>query len=297
MSSTLHDLALFPGDLAPARSFFVGIDSDGCVFDTMELKQRTCFCPNFIDSFGLQAVSGYAREAWEFVNLHSRTRGCNRYEAVLRTLELLREHPGIKSSPVALPKLAGLATWLQHEPSPGLTTLRAELDRTGSAELELVYLWSIAVDEAIGKSAGSVPPFPLVRESLEAMRGSADIMVISQTPSETLRRDWAQHGLDGLVRHIAGQEAGTKSGQLRLATEGMYSPDRILMIGDAPGDLEAARRNGALFYPIQPGNEVESWRRFHDEALGRFFEGSFTMKYQEMLLEEFSVQYPSARSV
>lgn len=27
-------------DLAPARGFFVGIDSDGCAFDTMEIKHK-----------------------------------------------------------------------------------------------------------------------------------------------------------------------------------------------------------------------------------------------------------------
>ena len=45
---------------------------------------------------------------------------------------------------------------------------------------------------------------------------------------------------------------------------------RILMIGDAPGDLKAARANGALFYPINPGAEDLSWKRFHDEAFDRF---------------------------
>ena len=58
-----------PGTLP---DFFVGIDSDGCVFDTMEIKHKECFCPNVIKHWGLQAVSKYAREAAEFVNLYSR---------------------------------------------------------------------------------------------------------------------------------------------------------------------------------------------------------------------------------
>lgn len=33
------------------------------------------------------------------------------------------------------------------------------------------------------------------------------------------------------------------------------------MIGDAPGDLKAARGNGALFFPVNPGDEEESWKR------------------------------------
>ena len=35
--------------LKPEKEFFIGIDSDGCAFDTMEIKQKECFCPNFIN--------------------------------------------------------------------------------------------------------------------------------------------------------------------------------------------------------------------------------------------------------
>jgi len=35
-------------DLEPKFDFFVGIDSDGCAFDTMEIKHKECFCPNII---------------------------------------------------------------------------------------------------------------------------------------------------------------------------------------------------------------------------------------------------------
>ena len=51
-------------DLKPEHKFFIGIDSDGCAFDTMEPKHKECFCPVFIWKFGLAAVSKYAREAW-----------------------------------------------------------------------------------------------------------------------------------------------------------------------------------------------------------------------------------------
>lgn len=37
------------------HDFFIGYDSDGCIFDTMEIKQKECFCPNFIKRFVLQA--------------------------------------------------------------------------------------------------------------------------------------------------------------------------------------------------------------------------------------------------
>ena len=41
----------------PKHEFLVGIDSDGCAFDTMELKHKECFIPNTINYWGLQGVS------------------------------------------------------------------------------------------------------------------------------------------------------------------------------------------------------------------------------------------------
>ena len=41
-------------DLVPQHEFFIGIDSDGCAFDTMELKHKECFAPNTIKHWSLQ---------------------------------------------------------------------------------------------------------------------------------------------------------------------------------------------------------------------------------------------------
>ncbi len=67
---------------------------------------------------------------------------------------------------------------------------------------------------------------------------------------------------------IAGQEMGKKADHLRLAAAGKYPADHVLMIGDAPGDLKAARANGFLFFPVNPGAEDASWQRFFEEAMG-----------------------------
>ena len=69
-------------DFSPKHDYLVGIDSDGCAFDTMELKHKECFIPNIINYYNLQGVSKYAREAAEFVNLYSKSRGINRFPAL-----------------------------------------------------------------------------------------------------------------------------------------------------------------------------------------------------------------------
>ncbi len=91
---------------------------------------------------------------------------------------------------------------------------------------------------------------------------------------------------------IAGQEYGTKTQHLAAAAAGRYAPDHILMIGDAPGDLKAARANHALFYPINPGDEETSWERFYNEAMARFFAGTYAGDYEAALIAEFDRRLP-----
>ena len=44
-------------ELTPEHEFFAGIDSDGCVFDTMEVKQKEFFIPLALRHFNLFQVS------------------------------------------------------------------------------------------------------------------------------------------------------------------------------------------------------------------------------------------------
>src|SRR5213082_3554153 len=110
-------------DFKPSKEFFIGLDSDGCVFDSMEIKHKECFTPMFIKYFKLQAVSKYAREVWEFVNLYSRTRGANRFPALSRSLNLLRERPEVKARGVQLADTKALEEWVARETRLGNATL------------------------------------------------------------------------------------------------------------------------------------------------------------------------------
>ena len=92
---------------------------------------------------------------------------------------------------------------------------------------------------------------------------------------------------------IAGQEMGTKKEHLAFSAVGKYKSDRILMIGDAPGDMKAARANNALFYPINPGNEDISWERFYNEAFDKFINGEYAGDYEKSLIDEFDKYLPS----
>lgn len=278
-------------ELKPQKEFFIGIDSDGCVFDTMEIKHKECFTPMFIKHFRLQAASKYAREVWEFVNLYSKTRGINRFPALVRSLHLCREWKEIQARGVKIMDTSALEEWIKRETKLGNPALKKEIEN-GNSALKPVLEWSIEVNKFIEEIVYGVPPFPYFREALLKMIKNADVMVVSQTPTEALIREWQEHNIAKYTRIIAGQELGTKSDHIRLAASGKYGQNKILIIGDAPGDFKAAKANNALFYPIIPGKEEASWQRFFNEGLERFFEGDFAGDYESSLIKEFETSLP-----
>lgn len=277
-------------DFTPKHDYLVGIDSDGCAFDTMELKHKECFIPNIVNYMELQGVSKYAREAAEFVNLYSKSRGINRFPALVEVLEWLQKRPEVKARGVKITIAQSLRDWIGRETKLGNPALEKEVARTGDAELKHILAWSTAVNQAVAKMVRGVPPFPFVRESLEKLGGKADCMVVSATPGEALRREWEEHDLAPYVVAICGQEVGTKREHLQVAAK--YPAGHVLMVGDAPGDYKAAMANRALFFPVNPGAEEASWKRFYEEAIDRFLSGTFDSQYQQELLDEFDSYLP-----
>jgi phosphoglycolate phosphatase-like HAD superfamily hydrolase len=283
-------------NLKKEHEFFIGFDSDGCIFDTMEIKQKECFCPNFVNFFGMQAASKYAREVWEFVNLYSKTRGCNRFPAVQRALQLLRERQEIKARGIAVPLMNELDQWLVEETKLGNPALKAKVAANPTEQMKTLLAWSLAVNDAITDMVHGIPPFPGVKEVLASAAPVADMIVVSQTPLEALTREWEENKIDHYLKLICGQEHGTKTEHLRYVTKDKYAPDKVLMVGDAPGDQKAAQSNGVLFFPIIPGREEQCWAELNREGLQRFFKGTFGGVYQEALLREFDLALPEKPS-
>jgi phosphoglycolate phosphatase-like HAD superfamily hydrolase len=279
--------------LKVAHGFFVGIDSDGCAFDTMEIKQKECFIPNTCYYWHLQAVATMAREVGEFVNLYSQWRGNNRFVALVKVFDLLAERPEAIERGYKPPDLRPLRDWFARETVLSNATLKKELQESHDPILKQTLDWSMAINRAVKRIVHHVPPFPHVRESLERIRSKADIMVVSATPAEALKREWAEHDLARYAMIIAGQEMGSKKEHLQHAAVGKYELDKTLMIGDALGDYQAAEANDVLYYPINPGHESDSWQRFHDEAFDKFLAGTFKGAYQDELFAEFKQYLPS----
>lgn len=274
------------------KDFLIGIDSDGCAFDSMEIKHKECFIPMFIKYFGLQAVSKYARQAAEFSNLYSKSRGLNRFVSYVEALDLLEDWPEVQKRGAGIPKMQGVRDWVAREDKLGNPKLKEAVAESGDADLKQALDWSLAVNEFIADMVHGVPPFPGVREALEKMNESADCIVCSATPNEALEKEWDEHNIGQYVQSICGQEAGSKKESLTRCLEHGYELDKMLMIGDAPGDMNAAKAVGCLYYPINPGAEEASWERFNNEALGKFLDGTYAGEYEAKVIAEFEGYLP-----
>ena len=197
------------------NDFLVGIDSDGCAFDTMELKHKECFIPCIIHHWGLKGISKYAREAAEFVNLYSKSRGVNRFPALIEVFKLLQKRPEVvaRGAKIEIPEI--LVEWMNKETKLGNAALAKYVEETGDPLMKKTLAWSLDVNETVDKIVGEgVPPFPMVRESLEKLQGKADVLVVSATPQAALQKEWANQGLLPFVQSICGQEVGTKKESL-----------------------------------------------------------------------------------
>ena len=147
-----------------SKKFLVCIDSDGCAFDTMEIKHKECFCPAYINYFGLQAVSKYARDAWDFSNLYSSYRGIHRLLSLLKSLDVLGERKEVKERNFTPPAMNELREYVAAGNPLSNAGLEAYLkEHPDSKEIKTTLEWSINVNDRIGEMVHSVPPFPHVR--------------------------------------------------------------------------------------------------------------------------------------
>ncbi len=283
-------------DLKRKKDFLICIDSDGCLLDNMELKHKECFCPAFINCWDLQAVSRYAREIWEFVNLYSSTRGTNRFPALVRALDLVSGREEIRQRGIESFEIDALRKWCEITDNFSESALTSYIDGFSSEvpeDLKRALCWSKEVNANILHIVRNIGPFPEVAETLKTLSESADIAVVSSTPQEALIRELGNCGIMQCFDAVAGQESGTKEVCVRkLMEQGGYQPDHVLKVGDAPGDYRAATANGCLYYPIIPGRESESWRKLRETVKDCFTSGNYRGQKMDELVRQFFFVLP-----
>lgn len=257
-------------DFVRQKPFLVCVDSDGCAMDTMDIKHIRCFGPCMVAEWGLEAWREPVLKRWNEINLYSMTRGINRFKGLVIALtEIDRRYTPI-------PGLAELAGWTARAAELSNGALEKALHGAKGPALAKALAWSKQVNAAIDALPESgKKPFANVAEGLAAAHAAADVAVVSSANREAVEEEWSRCGLLESVDVLCCQDAGTKADCIAQLKAKGYAADHILMVGDAPGDRDAARKNGVLFYPILVRREADSWAGFAQTALPSFLDGSY----------------------
>ena len=251
------------------REYLVCVDSDGCAMDTMNSKHEQCFGPVMISMWGLTDQNETVQKEWNRVNLFSETRGINRFLA----LELVLKNIGMTES---TEDFAVFQKWLKETKELSQASLKAWTESHASETCRKALEWSRQVNEKISQmpKEGN-KAFDGVRQVLARIHEIADVCIVSSANRGAVEEEWTREGLLDHVDVLMTQENGSKKDCIKAILERGYKPEHVLMVGDAPGDLEAARFNGVSFYPILAGRESESWEKLYESALISLMHGSF----------------------
>jgi len=278
-------LEAIPKVFIKKHDVLICVDSDGCAMDTMDIKHFRCFGPCMIEQWKLEQWHESLLKRWNQVNLYSMTRGINRFKALAI---LLTE---IDQTIQPIPGIAAFSRWADTAPELSNGALKQLLE-SDTAEQE-IFRKALAWSEHVNASIRLLPEeekraFPGAAEGLRAAHLQADVAVVSSANRQAVEEEWTEQGMLDSADIVMAQDSGSKGACIAKLLEEGYAPERVLMVGDAPGDWKAAQKNGVWFYPILVRQEAESWKQFAEEALPRLLAGNFTQDYQQMLLDLFA---------
>lgn len=266
------------------KEFLICIDSDGSAIDTMTEKHRKAFGPEAVRVWGLEEIEEDFLQHWNKVNLYSNTRGINRFKGLVNTFK------DLKTRGYEMPEINNIEEWTEKSGELSNSALNKEIKKGNDYEdLKLALKWSQQVNQTISElKKDRAKVFTGVKKSLSKITERADLAVVSSANQEALLDEWESYDLKRYVKVIFGQEAGSKAENIKNLKAKGYDNSKILMLGDAPGDLRAAEINNVLFYPIIPSEEKESWQKFAEKAADKFFEGDYQGKLEKQLIKKFN---------
>lgn len=270
-------------DYRKQHDFLICVDSDGCAMDTMDIKHFTCFGPCMIAEWGLGEWEEALLKRWNDVNLYTMTRGINRFKG----LAILLSEVDANLTPV--PGVAELARWSKESPELSNDALeRVIAAGTENGIFGKALSWSRAVNAKIKTlPPEEVKPFPLAKEALAFAHERADVAIVSSANPGAVLEEWERFGLLDHTDIVMAQDVGSKAFCIAQMLQKGYDPSHVLMCGDAPGDLQAAEKNGVFYYPILVGREAESWREFMDKGFDALLAGEYGGDYQNKKKNEF----------
>ena len=256
------------------HDYLVCVDSDGCVMETMTCKHFHCFGPCMVTEWELDAWSDAILERWNVINLFSMTRGINRFKGLAMALgEIDQQYKPITG-------IAALQHWADTAPALSNDAVAKAAAEATDPEARLVFeqalSWSNAVNAAIVKLDESLKvPYNGAKEGLAAAHQFADVAMVSSANRDAVEEEWGKFGLLEHTDIVLAQDVGSKAACIKEMLKFGYDPEKVVMIGDAPGDCDAAEKNGVHYYPILVNHEKESWDEAIAFAFGKLQSGTY----------------------
>ena len=268
-------------DYSKKKEYLVCVDSDGCAIDSMDIKHFRSFGPCMIDEWNLYEWKDEILNRWNDINLYTLTRGINRFKGLAMALVEM-ENRGCHFE-----GLEEFVKWTEEAKELSNPALMALTQKSNSECVEKALLWSVRTNRAINNLPEDDKPFDNVKVTMDEMSQTADLAAVSSANGEAVEAEWTKHGLKEDCRVLLCQEAGSKAYCISEMLRKGYDANKVLMVGDAPGDRDAAIKNGVWYYPILVGKEGFSWERLLNEAFPKFVEGTFDEEYQKQMIKEF----------
>ena len=252
------------------HDWLVCVDSDGCAMDTMDCKHFHCFGPCMVAEWQLEPWSEALLARWNDINLYSMPRGLNRVKGLAMALtEADAQYTPIDG-------VAALNEWVGTSPALSNDALAAAVAAGGHPVLAKALAWSRAVNAAIDRLPEELKvPFAGAKEGLAAAKSFADVAIVSSANRDAVVEEWEKFGLLEHTDITLAQDCGSKAHCIEKMLEFGYAPDHVLMVGDAPGDCDAAEKNGVWYYPILVRREGESWEELRTKTLEIFKNGGY----------------------
>lgn len=251
-------------------NFWIGVDSDGCAMNTMNVKHQHCFGPALVKVWQLEDHKDNVLQLWNEISLYSETRGLNRFRALVRALKRIDQN--IKP----LEDISPLEDWIQNESTFTNAALGVQIHKADAPVLRKALSWSERANACIERIPfDQKVPFKGVQAALEAAHNQADIAIVSRANRKALVEEWKIHGLLPYVNHILAQDSGTKEVAIGHMLEQGYAKEAMLLLGNTPSDLKVVENTGISFFPILVGKEEESWALFTDTILPAFLDGKY----------------------
>ena len=265
------------------HDYLICVDSDGCAMDTMNIKHFRCFGPCMVDEWELGQWREEILTRWNEINLYTMTRGVNRFRGLAKALS------EISTRYIPIEDVEHLVRWVDNAKELSNASLEREIKKNPrSLCLPKALAWSIAVNKAITElPEDDVKPFPLAREALEFAHERADVAIVSSANLGAVLEEWTKHGLLPHTDIVMAQDSGTKAACIESLIAKGYKLENVLMCGDAPGDLAAARKTDVFFYPILVNHERESWQEFINVAVNKLVSGKYAGDYSKDKVDAF----------